>query len=124
MKKGRVSGWLLLTAGLSSVVMAQQPGVPLPVIPAVWVPVRPIGPPATPLASETASAGVTRFSFLAYGDTRSGGALGVPGDGDVIHPEHSRIVDRMLAKARESAATPRRVDPCSDTSMQDQTAAS
>jgi hypothetical protein len=106
MKKGRVGGWLLVTAGLSAVVMAQQPAIPTPVIPAVWVPVRPIEPPAIPLASETASAGVTRFSFLAYGDTRSGGALGVPGDGDVIHPEHTRIVDRMLEKARESAATP------------------
>jgi hypothetical protein len=111
MKKGRVGGWLILTAGLSAVVIAQQPaGSPpvasQPVIPPIWVAVRPIEPPATPLASETASAGVTRFSILAYGDTRSGGALGVPGDGDVIHPEHTRIVDRMLVKARESAATP------------------
>ncbi len=106
MKKGRVGGWLLLMAGVSAVVMAQPPVIQPPAIPAVWVPVRPIEPPATPLASETASAGVTRFSFLAYGDTRSGGALGVPGDGDVIHPEHTRIVDRMIVKARESAATP------------------
>jgi len=86
--------------------MAQQPAVPTPVIPAIWVPVRPIEPPATPLASETASAGVTRFSFFAYGDTRSSGALGVPGDGDVIHPEHTRIVDRMIARAGELARTP------------------
>ena len=75
-------------------------------IPAVWVPVRPIEPPPTPLASETASAGVTRFSFFAYGDTRSSGVLGVPGDGDVIHPEHTRIVDRMIARAGELARTP------------------
>jgi hypothetical protein len=106
MKKGRVGGWLLLTAGLSAVVMAQPPAVQAPAVPAIWVPVRPIEPPATPLASETASAGVTRFSFFAYGDTRSSGVLGVPGDGDVIHPEHTRVVDRMLVKARESAATP------------------
>jgi len=106
MKKGRVDGWLLLTAGLSTVALAQQPAVPAPVIPAAWVPVRPIEPPATPLASETASAGVTRFSFLAYGDTRSGSTPGVPGDGDVIHPEHTRVVERMLVKAQESAATP------------------
>jgi len=102
---------LLLIAGLSTVVIAQQPAVPpqlapQPVIPAVWVPVRPIEPPATPLASEASSAGVTRFSFFAYGDTRSGGVLGVPGDGDVIHPEHTRIVDRMIARAGELARTP------------------
>jgi len=80
--------------------------VPPPVLPAVWVPVRPIEPPATPLASEAASAGVTRFSFFAYGDTRSSGALGVPGDGEVIHPEHTRIVDRMIAHAGELSRTP------------------
>jgi len=102
---------LLLIAGLSTVVIAQQPAVPpqlapQPVIPAVWVPVRPIEPPATPLASEASSAGVTRFTFFAYGDTRSGGVLGVPGDGDVIHPEHTRIVDRMIARAGELARTP------------------
>jgi hypothetical protein len=102
---------LLLIAGLSTVVIAQQPAVPpqlapQPVIPAVWVPVRPIEPPATPLASEASSAGVTRISFFAYGDTRSGGVLGVPGDGDVIHPEHTRIVDRMIARAGELARTP------------------
>ena len=102
---------LLLIAGLSTVVIAQQPAgpppvAPQPVIPQAWVPVRPIEPPATPLASETASAGVTRFSFFAYGDTRSSGVLGVPGDGDVIHPEHTRIVDRMIARAGELARTP------------------
>jgi hypothetical protein len=102
---------LLVIAGLSTVVIAQQPAgpppvAPQPVTPAVWVPVRPIEPPATPLASETASAGVTRFSFIAYGDTRSSGVLGVPGDGEVIHPEHTRIVDRMLARAGELARTP------------------
>jgi hypothetical protein len=102
---------LLLIAGLSTVVIAQQPAVPpqvapQPVIPAVWVPVRPIEPPATPLASEASSAGVTRFSVFAYGDTRSAGVLGVPGDGDVIHPEHTRIVDRMIARAGELARTP------------------
>ena len=102
---------LLLIAGLSTVVIAQQPAVPpqlapQPVIPAVWVPVRPIEPPATPLASEASSAGVTRFTFFAYGDTGSGGVLGVPGDGDVIHPEHARIVDRMIARAGELARTP------------------
>jgi hypothetical protein len=90
---------------LSSVVFAQQqPPVPAP--PVAWVAVKPIDPPGTPLASESASAGVTRFSFIAYGDTRSSGVPDVPGDGDILHPEHSRIVDRMIATAGQLATTP------------------
>jgi hypothetical protein len=101
MKKG-----ILLAFGLSVAVVAQQPATPLPVVPLAWVAVRPIEPPATPLPSEAASAGVTRFSFFAYGDTRSSGALEVPGDGDILHPEHGRVVDRMLARAGDLASTP------------------
>ena len=96
----------MLALGLSATVMAQQPAVQPLVIPPVWVAVRPIEPPATPLDPEAASAGVTKFSFIAYGDTRSSGAPDLPGDGDVLHPEHTRIVDRMLVRAGELAATP------------------
>src|SRR5471030_162300 len=108
MKRGRSAKAfaLPLVCGLSAVVIAQHPEVQPPMVPVAWVAVRPIEPPATPLASETASAAVTKFSFIAYGDTRSSGVPDVPGDGDVIHPEHSRIVDRMIAKVKESAATP------------------
>lgn len=88
-----------------AVAAAQQLPAPAP-IPA-WVAVKPIEPPATPLASEAASAGVTRFSFIGYGDTRSGTPQpGVSGDGVVVHPEHSRIVDRMIASAGELKSTP------------------
>src|SRR6185436_18285959 len=81
---------LLLTGLVSAAVVAQQPAVqpPAPAVPLAWVAVRPIEPPATPLPQEANSAGVTKFSFLAYGDTRSSGALDVPGDGDILHPEH------------------------------------
>jgi hypothetical protein len=103
MKKGIVP---LLAIGLSAVVIAQQPAVQPPAIPLVWGAIRPIEPAATPLASEAASAAVKRFSFIAYGDTRSGSVPGVPGDGDVVHPEHTKIVDRMIAKAGELASTP------------------
>jgi len=99
------SGALLLAFGLSTVLIAQQPAAQPP-IPLVWGAVRPIAPPATPLASEAASSAVTRFSFIAYGDTRSAGVPDVPGDGDIVHPEHTRIVDRMIAKAGEVASTP------------------
>ncbi len=81
----------------------QQPAVQ-PAPPA-WVAVRPIEPPATPLPSEQASASVTKFSFIAYGDTRSSGILGEPGDGDIVHPEHSRLVDLMIERVRRMATT-------------------
>src|SRR5215475_8721807 len=68
--------------------------------------VRAIEPPATPLPEEPASAGVMRFSFVAYGDTRSASDPNVPGDGRVIQAEHSRLVDRVIAKSRELASTP------------------
>jgi len=68
--------------------------------------VHAIEPPANPLPAEQASSNVTKFSFFAYGDTRSDGRAGVPGDGDIVHPIHKRIVDRMIAKAGELAPTP------------------
>src|SRR5262249_54849477 len=53
--------------------------------------VRPIQPPRRRLPEESRSSGVTRFSFIAYGDTRS------PVDGQRLQPEHGALVDRMLA---------------------------
>jgi hypothetical protein len=67
--------------------------------------VRAIEPPATPLPEEPASTGITRFSFVAYGDTRSANDPKVPGDGRVIQTEHSRVVDRVISRARELAST-------------------
>ena len=88
-----------------AVLVAQQAPPPPPPLPA-FVAVRPIAPPATPLPDEQASAGVTRFSFVAYGDTRSGGDPEIPGDGQILHPQHSLIADGVLAKARQLEATP------------------
>jgi len=65
-----------------------------------FTPVRAIERPATPLPSEARSANVTRFSFIAYGDTRG------QGDGQVIHPEHSRLVDGMIQKIKAASSTP------------------
>jgi hypothetical protein len=76
-----------------------------PQAPAAWVAVRPIDPPATALPTERASAAITRFSFVAYGDTRSSGAPDEAGDGQVVHPEHSRVVDRIIARAHAAAFT-------------------
>jgi len=74
--------------------------------PATTVSVKPIDPPATPLPAEAASAGVTKFSFFAYGDSRGTNQPGVPGDGEVLHPQHSRLMDVMLEKAQALASTP------------------
>lgn len=99
---------------MSAVVVAHQappqtPARPLPSHPAALPSlggVKPIAPPANPLPDEAASAGVTRFSFIAYGDTRSGSDPAIPGDGQIIHPLHNQLVDGMLAKAAALAATP------------------
>jgi len=90
-----VGGW---TAAL-----AQQPPAPR----RAWqapslVPVRPIRPPAKPLPPESATASVTRFSFIAYGDTRCDCRM--PGD-STPKPEdetdHAAVVETVVAKAKE-----------------------
>ena len=62
--------------------------------------VRPIEPPDHPLPPEADSAGVTRFSFLAYGDTRG------QADGLELQTAHTAVVDGMLAKIKSLASTP------------------
>ncbi len=108
MTQTRRAGGRFLQLGLvlaaSGIAAAQQLPAPAPLPP--WVAVKPIDPPATPLPSEEASAGVTKFTFFGYGDTRSGNPVaGVSGDGVVVHPEHTRVVDRMLATAAELKST-------------------
>jgi hypothetical protein len=62
--------------------------------------VRAILPPRQPLPAEAASAGVTRFSFIAYGDTRG------RRDGTELQYEHSLIVDAMLRQIAQRANGP------------------
>lgn len=59
-----------------------------------------IMPPARPLPPEAASADVTRFAFIVYGDTR--------GRRDGVDPqyEHSLIVDDMLRSINRYAGSP------------------
>jgi 3',5'-cyclic AMP phosphodiesterase CpdA len=61
--------------------------------------VEAIKPPATPLSDEAASRGVTKFSFIAYGDTRG------RRDGLAVQYEHSLIVDSMLAQIKKLQTT-------------------
>jgi hypothetical protein len=113
MNIGRVFGSLVGVAALIvSAASGQQQAAAPSVPPALtFVPIRPIEPPARPLPRESESTNVTRFSFIAYGDTRSAGPMPgaetqAPGDGDVVHPIHSRIVDAMIARIRALANTP------------------
>ena len=76
---------LLLSCGLA---LAQDP-----------VRVRTIPPPATPLASEAASAGTSKFAFIVYGDTRG------RQDGAELQYEHGMVIDGMLAQIRRSQTT-------------------
>jgi hypothetical protein len=52
--------------------------------------VREISPPIHPLPEEAASADITRFSFIAYGDTRG------RRDGVELQYEHSLVIDSMI----------------------------
>jgi hypothetical protein len=56
-------------------------------------------PPRTRLPSEDATAGVTKFSFIAYGDTRG------RHDGTELQAEHTLVVESMLATIKQAAST-------------------
>ena len=62
--------------------------------------VRPIEPPRTPLPPEGASAAVTRFSFVVYGDAR--GQM----DGVAVHPNHAAVVNGIVGRVASLASTP------------------
>ncbi|MDB6040832.1 MAG: metallophosphoesterase [Verrucomicrobiales bacterium] len=53
--------------------------------------VNPIKAPKIPFPLESASAGITKFSFLVYGDTRG------RRDGKDVQYEHSLVIDSMLS---------------------------
>ncbi|MGH9839294.1 MAG: metallophosphoesterase family protein [Blastocatellia bacterium] len=67
---------------------------------AINEPVRAIKSPRTPLPSEKDSAGVNRFSFIVYGDTRG------RRDGSELQYEHSLIVNSALATIKRLEKTP------------------
>jgi Calcineurin-like phosphoesterase len=61
--------------------------------------VTPISPPTSPLPSEADSAGVTKFSFIAYGDTRG------RHDGVAVQYDHSMLVESMLDQIKKLRGT-------------------
>jgi hypothetical protein len=74
-------------------VTAQQPATPAQTV-------RAIKPPRNPLPPEDSSAGITRFSFIVYGDTRG------RKDGVQLQYEHSLVVDLILAMIQRLEKTP------------------
>lgn len=107
MRKAIVLTALLAAGGVLARPSAQQRGNTLGNIPDD-VQVRAIEPPARPLPAEAASARVTKFSFFAYGDTRSQGPArsGEPApDGLVLQGPHGAVVDAMIATAQRLAST-------------------
>lgn len=86
-----VTSLVVLAVGVT---VAQQPAAPAPTEVA-----RAIAAPKTPLPSEAASAGVTKFSFLAYGDTRG------RHDGTQLEAEHTLVADSMLATIKRLSTT-------------------
>jgi 3',5'-cyclic AMP phosphodiesterase CpdA len=56
-------------------------------------------PPKTPLASEAVSAGIKRFSFIAYGDTRG------RHDGTELQAEHTLVIESMLRTIKAASTT-------------------
>jgi hypothetical protein len=55
--------------------------------------------PRNPLPSEAASAGIRKFSFIAYGDTRG------RHDGVELQAEHTLVIESMLGTISKSAST-------------------
>src|SRR5258708_35543988 len=75
--------------------------------------VRPIKAPEQPFPTEQETAGITRFSFIAYGDTRCDCAGGATQRGAPPPPprledqnEHGRGVDLAVAEAGAPARSP------------------
>jgi len=67
---------------------------------AITEPVRAIKAPRAPLPDEKASAGVNRFSFVVYGDTRG------RRDGFELQYEHSLIVNSVVGQIKRLEKTP------------------
>lgn len=95
------SRFLRLLGFVTGLALCLLPGRAADPVPApAFETVEAIKPPRQPLPPEADSAGVTRFSFLVYGDTRG------RRDGTAEQYEHSLVIDSMLERVRELAPTP------------------
>jgi 3',5'-cyclic AMP phosphodiesterase CpdA len=107
MRKLVLMSILVAAALVTGIAAAQEPRSVLTI-----VAVRPIQPPDTPLPPEPASAGVRRFSFIAYGDTRCDcrvdetDALTLLPARSEAQPDHALVVDSMAARIAALASSP------------------
>jgi Predicted phosphohydrolases len=83
---------VLAGRGAVAPVVAQIPATNDTIVPSL--------PPRAPLPPEQSTAGVTRFSFIAYGDTRG------RHDGVELQAEHMLVVESMLATIKRAAPGP------------------
>jgi hypothetical protein len=97
-RTGFLSGAVLLSTAV--VVIGARSATAPPPPPQDDEKVQAIAPPGTPLPAEADSASVTRFSFLAYGDTRGSH------DGTTTQAEHATVVDAMLGSIKKLASSP------------------
>lgn len=89
----RAAAGIVLAAALApGVARGQSAAAPREVV-------APLVPPRAPLPPEAATAGVTRFSFIAYGDTRG------RHDGVEVQAEHQLVIESMLSTIKKSAAS-------------------
>jgi hypothetical protein len=89
---------ILLTTALALLSAVASQAQPAPSAPRGDV-VRAIAAPTHPLPQEAESARITRFSFIAYGDTRG------RQDGVALQYEHSLVVDSMIETIRRLEST-------------------
>jgi hypothetical protein len=83
---------LAIISARATVARAQTPAGSDSIVPSL--------PPRTPLPPESATAAITRFSFIAYGDTRG------RHDGVYLQAEHMLVVESMLATIKKAASGP------------------
>jgi hypothetical protein len=83
---------LAIICARATVARAQTPASSDSIVPSL--------PPRTQLPPESATAAITRFSFIAYGDTRG------RHDGVDLQAEHMLVVESMLATIKKAASGP------------------
>jgi Calcineurin-like phosphoesterase len=89
----------------ATVYSAQIPGQSTgAALPPVAESVRAIGPPAQLLPPEDATRDLDKVSFIVYGDTRGGAT-----DGQVVHPVHSELMERIITLAQTRANSERAI---------------
>jgi len=92
----------ILTLLLAGGVVSAQQQAAVPAVPPVTA-IRAIEPPVQPLPPEAATATITKFSFIAYGDHRCSCTAAAPAEDQSAH---AAVVDAMVARIKASEGGP------------------